>query len=62
MIKKYYYSLKPDNFVYFLQEKEFRFNTSYKNKYSQIKELKSILEYSLDTCNWILWNWRIKWF
>lgn len=50
MITKFYNDLKPDNFVYFLRELEFRYNTHIINKYDQMKELKSILEYCFNTC------------
>ena len=47
-----YNALKHDNFVYFLKELEFGYNTRCMNKFDQLNELKSQLEYFFDTYNY----------
>jgi len=42
MINKMNNALKPDNFVYFLRELEFRYKTRCMNKIDQLNELKTI--------------------
>ena len=52
MITKYYNALKANNFLYFLRELEFRYNTRDLNSIMKLKELKEILNHCASTCNY----------
>ena len=50
IIAQIYNSLKPENFIYYLKEIEFRFNVRNKNSKDKIKEIQTIIEYCYSTC------------
>ena len=52
MITRYYNALNADNFVYFLRELEFRYNTRDMNANISLIELKDIFEFCYSTCNY----------
>ena len=52
MITKYYNALNGSNFLYFLRELEFRYNTRGLNSNMKLRELKEIFDYCPSTCNY----------
>ena len=52
MITKYYNALNGSNFLYFLRELEFRYNTRSLNSNMKLRELKEIFDYCPSTCNY----------
>ena len=49
--------LKPDNFIYFIRELEFRYNLKNNTYNEKLNEIKILIEYSMDTCNY---NFYVK--
>ena len=56
MITKYYNALNAINFLYFLRELEFRYNTRDLNSNMKLRELKEILNYCASTCNYVFYE------
>ena len=56
MITKYYNALNAINFLYFLRELEFRYNTRDLNSVMKLRELKDILNYYASTCNYVFYE------
>jgi hypothetical protein len=56
MITKYYNALKAINFLHFLKELEFQYNTRNLNSNLKLRELKEILDYSESTCNYVFYE------
>ena len=56
MIKKYYNALKGENFLYFLRELEFRYNTRGMSSHMKLEELKDIFDYCKSKCNFAFYQ------
>lgn len=56
MLTKYYNALTAFNFIYFLRELEFRYNTRDLNSNMKLRELKEFLNYCASTSNYIFYE------